>query len=91
MRAMRADRIEARVEPERAKRIRYAAKLAHTSTSAFVVDAAAERAEQVIAEQRETVVPAQFFDSLLKALDEGASEPSLRRAATRARRAVKRR
>ena len=88
---MRTDRIEARIEPERAERIRYAAELAHTSMSAFLVDAAAERAEQVIAEHRETVVPSEFFESLLEALDEGAVVPSLKKAARRASRSVKRR
>jgi uncharacterized protein (DUF1778 family) len=88
---MRTDRIEARVEPARAERIRYAADLAHTSMSAFVVDAAVEKAERVIAEHRETVVPSDFFDSLLAALDETTSVPALRKAAARARRSVKRR
>lgn len=88
---MRTERIEARIEPERAERIRYAAELVHTSMSAFVVDAAAERAEQVIADHRETIVPAEFFDSLLEALDEGAAVPALRKAAGRARRSIKRR
>lgn len=88
---MRTDRIEARVEPERAGRIRYAADLANTSMSAFVVDAAAEKAEQIIAEHRETTVPSEFFDSLLAALDEDTPVPPLRKAAARARRSVKRR
>jgi len=88
---MRTERIEARIEPERAERIRYAAELVHTSMSAFVVDAAAERAERVIADHKETIVPSEFFDSLLDALDEGAAVPSLRKAAGRARRSIKRR
>lgn len=88
---MRTDRIEARVESERAERIRYAAGLAHASMSAFVVDAAVEKAERVIAEHRETVVPFDFFDLLLAALDEATPNPALRKAAARARRSVKRR
>lgn len=88
---MRTDRIEARVEPERAERIRYAADLARTSMSAFVVDAAAEKAERIIAEHRETAVPSDFFDSLLAALDEAKVVPSLGKAGARARRSVRRR
>ena len=38
--------------------------------SAFVVDAAYERAEQVIDEHRSTLVPSDYFDRLLAALDE---------------------
>lgn len=87
--ALRTDRIEARVEPDRAERIRYAAELSRTSMSAFVVEAAAEKAEQIIAESTETIVPSDFFDSLLAALDEAAVVPALRRASARARRSVK--
>ena len=86
---MRTERIEARVEPERAERIRYAAELARTSMSTFVMDAAAEKTEQVIAASSETIVPAGFFDSLLASLDEGAAIPALRKASARARRSVK--
>ena len=55
---MRTERIEARIDPERAERIRYAAELVHTSMSAFVVDAAAERAERIITDQRARPVSA---------------------------------
>lgn len=90
--AERTDRIEARVEPERAERIRYAAALAHTSVSSFVVDAAFEKAEAIIAEERETVVPSDFFDSLLEALDEPPEVvPALKRAVDRAAETVQRR
>lgn len=85
---MRSDRIEARVEPERAERIRHAARLTQTSTSAFMVDAASEKAERIIEEHRHTVVPAPFFDALLRALDEGTPAPALQRAAARARRSI---
>lgn len=57
-----------RAEPEREERIRLAAQLRHQSVSSFVLDAASERAESVIAEAAVTVVPADFFDELLAAL-----------------------
>ena len=68
--AKRSDRIEVRVERERAKRIRLASELLHSSVSAFVVDAAVEKAEQVIADHSYTTLPGRYFDRLLAALDE---------------------
>jgi uncharacterized protein (DUF1778 family) len=53
-----------RADPEREQRIRYAAELEHQSANAFVLDAAAERAEQVIGSSAATVVPSDFFDEL---------------------------
>jgi uncharacterized protein (DUF1778 family) len=66
----RTERIEARIEPDRADRIRFASSLSHTSVSGFMVDAASEKAEQVIADANYTMVPADYFDALLAALDE---------------------
>jgi len=66
----RTERIEARVEPDRAERIRFASSLSHTSVSGFMVDAASEKAEQVIAQASYTMVPSDYFDTLLAALDE---------------------
>jgi uncharacterized protein (DUF1778 family) len=87
--AVRADRIEARVAPEKAERIRRAAQAANQSVSAFVVDAASEKAEKLLLENRETVVPAEFFDALLAALDEPAvALPALAKARSRTRRTV---
>jgi uncharacterized protein (DUF1778 family) len=78
----KTDRIEARVEPAPAERIRFAASLRHTSVSRFMVDAAAEKAEQVIAEASYTEVPSEYFDRLIEALD-GPPQviPALQRAA----------
>lgn len=79
--ATRTDRVEARVEPERAERIRFASTLLHQSMSSFMVDAAADRAEQVIADHAYTAVPSDYFDKLLAALDEPAQPiPALARA-----------
>jgi uncharacterized protein (DUF1778 family) len=79
--AARTDRIEARVEPDRAERIRFASTLLHQSTSSFVVDAATDRAERVIADHAYTAVPSDYFDKLLAALDEPARPvPALVRA-----------
>lgn len=84
--AVKMDRIEARIEHDRAERIRYAANLARSSVSSFVVDAATERAERVIADHRETNVSPRFFEEILRALDEPPKEvTSLKKAARRLR------
>ncbi len=67
--ATKTARIELRATPARERRIRYAAEVARQSLSAFVLDAASERAEQVIAASSATVVPSEFFDELWAALD----------------------
>jgi uncharacterized protein (DUF1778 family) len=66
----RTERIELRPEPELEQRIRYAAELAGQSLTDFVLDAATERAEEVIASARATVVSADSFGALWEALDE---------------------
>jgi len=76
------DRIEARIERGRAQKIREAAKLTHTSVSSFLVDAASEKADEVLARQNETMLESDFFDDLLKALDRPAKTiPALKKAA----------
>jgi len=87
MAATRTSRIELRADPEREQRIRYAAELERQSVSAFVLDAASDRAEEVIASASATVVPSDFFDDLWNAL-EGSVSPSAplqRRAQARRR------
>lgn len=77
----RTERIEARVAPETAEKIKEAAALSGSSTSAFIIDAAADRAERILRRQRETVVPSDYFDQLLEALDEpGQAKPALTKA-----------
>ncbi len=79
--AAKTSRIELRTDVEREQRIRYAADLVHESVSAFVLGAAWQRAEQVIAASNATVVPSDWFDRLWDALD----EPPVANAALRAR------
>lgn len=76
-----------RAEPERERRIRAAARLANQSLTSFVLDAASERAEEVLHAASTTTVAADFFDRLHEALSE-PPEPNaaLRRVAQRARR-----
>jgi uncharacterized protein (DUF1778 family) len=84
--ASRTARIELLADKERDRRIRHAAELAHMSVSAFVLEAAADRAEQVIAASSATVVPSDWFDSLWDALDvPPCPNDALRARAARAR------
>lgn len=79
----RSTRIEIRAQRARTERIRYAATLRRQSVSAFVLDAAGDRAEEVIAATASTVVPHKFFDQVWAAL-EHAPRPNpalVRRAA----------
>lgn len=85
----RTARIEVRAEPEREERIREAARLANQSVSSFVLDAATERAEEVLRATMTTTVPADFFDELHRALGEPpVPNPALQRTARRKRRVV---
>ncbi len=70
----RTQRVEARIDPDRADRIRFASTLANSSMGAFLVEAASVRAEQVIAEHHYTSVPSDYFDSVVAGLD---SPPTL--------------
>jgi len=87
--AVKTDRLEARLSPDDRKRIEQAASATGVSVSAFMVDAAVERADEIIAAATTTVVPADYFDALLVALDEPESAPRLAKAAKRSRRSAR--
>lgn len=84
--ATRTDRIESRVKPDDRARIEQAATLTGLSVSSFMVNAAVERAVDVIAQQATTTVPPTYFDDLLAALDDPDPAPRLTRAAADAER-----
>ncbi|NLD77467.1 MAG: DUF1778 domain-containing protein [Acidimicrobiales bacterium] len=84
--AVKTDRLEARLSPEDRARIERAAAASGMSVSTFVVGAAVFRADEVIAAATTTLVPADYFDDLLAALDEPDAAPGLTKAAKRARR-----
>lgn len=81
----RTERIEARIAPRDRARIDRAAALEGQSVSAFMVTAAAEKADHVIAARTTTGVPGDYFDRLLEAIDRAARAPRLGRAAKLAR------
>jgi uncharacterized protein (DUF1778 family) len=77
-------RLDVRAEPERAERIAAAAAIAHQSVSAFMLDAAADRAEEVLDRSAATVLRDEHFDRVLDALDEPhVPNAALQRAAGR--------
>jgi len=84
--AVKSDRLEARVSPEQRARLEWAARLAGKSVSAFVVDAAVERAEEMVTAQMSTSVPADYFDRLVDTLDHVDRAPTLAKVAKRVER-----
>lgn len=85
-------RFELRIRSESKQRIEHAANLVHESTSDFVRAAAERRADEVLLEHDAvTVVPADYFDRLIAALDEPPRvDRALARAAATARGSVRR-
>ncbi len=80
----KADRLEARLTPDQRTQIEQAAALAGESLSSFVVLAALERAEALVTDRASSVVPAAYFDELVRSLDEPDEAPGLVRAAQEA-------
>ncbi len=77
-------RLDVRAEPERAERIAAAAAVAHQSVSAFMLDAAADRAEEVLDRSAATALRDEQFARVLNALVAlYAPNAALRRAAGR--------
>lgn len=87
--AARTDRLEARLSPDERALIERAASASGMSVSAFMVGAAVGRADEVIAAATSTLVPTDYFDGLLAALDEPDAAPRLAKAAKRARRSAR--
>jgi uncharacterized protein (DUF1778 family) len=69
-------RLEMRIPPDRAELIRQAAAARGESVTGFVLEAAVRAAEDELAVERETLVPAKFFDQLLEALDRPDEAPA---------------
>ena len=81
--AIKTERIEARLSTDERALIERAAVTSGTSVSAFLVRAAVDRADEIIATSKATVVPVDYFDRLLAALDEPDVTPRLAEVATR--------
>jgi len=84
-----SETINMRTDVERKRRLQLAADLRHESLTSFVLSAADERAEQVIADSRTTTLPGDFFDAFFDSLAPEPT-PALRAAARRIRQTVRR-
>ena len=73
----KSQRIEARVTEDDARVIARAAALLNASVSSFVVDAALEKAETVVARADRTIMPAAQFEEMISALDNPTPVPEL--------------
>ena len=73
----KSQRIEARVTEDDARVIARAAALLNASVSSFVVDAALEKAETVVARADRTIMPAAQFEEMICALDDPTPVPEL--------------
>ncbi len=77
-------RIEVRADADSEALLKRAADLTNQTLTSFILSAAEERAQQVVADSNTTVVPSEYFDELLDALDRPpVVNPSLRKAARR--------
>lgn len=82
-------RLNFRVSESVERRLRSAAAAAHESLTDFILGAAQQRADEVLAAR--TVVPDGYFDRLLAALDDPPKpSPALAEVARRPRRFVQR-
>jgi uncharacterized protein (DUF1778 family) len=80
-----ASRLNFRVRPDTEQRLRAAAAATDPSLTDFVISAAEARADEVLASH--TLVPADYFDQLIAALDEPVTpNEALRTLARRPRR-----
>ena len=68
-----AKTINMRTDAERKRRYQLAAELSRTSLTSFVLSAADEKADRVLASYRTTTLPAEFFDAFFDSL---AAEPN---------------
>jgi uncharacterized protein (DUF1778 family) len=85
-------RIEVRTDPEREALLKQAASLTNQTLTSFVLDAAEQRAKEIVAEASTTIVPSAFFDELLLALDDPPkANEAMRKAAHRAQQSVEQR
>lgn len=83
--------INMRVRPEQKRRIAAAAEIENAGLTAFVLGAAEEKAERVLAAHATTIIPAEFFDAFYASLDEPArANPALAAVAARRRRVTQR-
>jgi uncharacterized protein (DUF1778 family) len=82
----KTERMEARISADERALIERAAALTGMSVSALLVSSAVAHADDVITAATTTLVPADYFDDLVTALDEPDAVPRLEGAVAQARR-----
>ena len=83
---LKTERMEARISADERALIERAAALTGMSVSAFLVTSAVAHADDVITAATTTLVPADYFDDLVTALDEPDAVRRLEGAVAQARR-----
>lgn len=81
--AAKTERIEARLSTEQRAQLDWAAKAQGSTLSAFVIDAALDRAAELVQADMTSLVPAAYFDELVGALDRPDDAPTLAKVAKR--------
>lgn len=78
------DRLNIRITPEEKRLVERAAKIARTTTSQFVTQAAVRSAEEIVADQQRFTLSPDKWDAFVEALDRPAREiPALKHALSR--------
>lgn len=88
--SIKSERIEARATEDEAAVITRAAKLLDATVSSFVVGAAVEKAETVVARAERTLMPAAQFDAMIASLEDATDVPEIVDLASRPRRIARR-
>lgn len=86
----KSERLEARATEDEAAVIARAAELLNATVSSFVVGAAVEKAETIVARAERTLMPAEQFDAMIAALDDATPVPEIVELASRPRRVARR-
>lgn len=77
-RTNKSQRLEMRLTPEQDELFRAAAEVAHMSKTAFILSAAAERAQEVVHRAQSYTISNEAFDKFLAELDEPVfAQPAL--------------
>lgn len=79
----KSERLEARATEDEAAVIVRAAALLNSTVSSFVVTAAVEKAETIVARAERTLMPAAEFDAMIAALDDPTPVAELSELASR--------
>ncbi|WP_182481337.1 DUF1778 domain-containing protein [Nocardioides immobilis] len=89
--AAKSERLEARATEDEVTVIARAAELLNATVSSFVVGAAVEKDEAIVARAERTLMPAAQFDAMIDALDDTTVVPEVVELASRPRRVARRR